>query len=499
MAATTTARSEASAFTPGTTRSLPPGPRLPRTVQTMAMMLRQRPYLERQRRRYGELFTVRIAGMPAFVIVSDPVLVKQVFTAPATVLHAGDTSPLRPVLGRHSLLGIDEAEHLEQRKLLLPPFKGQRMRAYEAVVEEQTLAEIERMPVGAPYPVADMMQRITLRVILIAVFGATGRNLEELEELMPPWVEWASRLSSVPRWVHKDLGPLSPWGKMIRLRSKIDTILDRLIAIAKADDDLEARTDILALLVQARHSDGSPMTNAELRDQLITLLAAGHETTAHQLSWAVERLSRNPAPLRRLVDEIDAGGSDYMDATIREVQRVRPVIYFSGRGAMQDYQLGDYLLPRGTMMGLTAALTHSDSRLFADADRFMPERFLEAKPGTYEWIPFGGGIRRCIGATFAHMEMDVILRTLLSRMTIEPTSAPPERSKFRGVAVSPAGGGAAVFSRRIKRAPGTAPRAGDDAGHVIAGAAGATRNDGEAGACPSAANGSACPVSHHTQ
>lgn len=483
----------------GAHTSLPPGPRLPMTAQTAAMMLRQRPYMERSRRRYGSMFTVRIAGMPPFVILSDPALIKQVFTAKPTVLHAGDTSPLRPVLGRHSLLGIDEAEHLEQRKLLLPPFKGQRMRAYESIVEELTLAELERMPTGTPFAVADMMQRITLRVILVAVFGATGRNLEELEKLLPPWVEWASRLSSVPRWVHRDLGPLSPWGKLLRLRAQIDVILDRLIAIARADEAIAERTDILALLVQARHTDGSPMNNAELRDQLVTLLAAGHETTAHQLSWAVERLSRHPEVLNRLVDEVDAGGSDYMDATIREIQRVRPVIYFAGRCAMEDYQLGEYLLPRGTMIGLTSALTHSDSRLFPNAGEFRPERFLEAKPGTYEWIPFGGGIRRCIGATFAHMEMDTILRVLLSRMSIAPTTAPGERSKFRGVAVAPAGGGTATFTRRLNRADGTPPRADDDQGHVIVGDAEPLQPaTGEAGGCPVTSNAPTCPASQQT-
>jgi cytochrome P450 len=229
----------------------------------------------------------------------------------------------------------------------------------------------------------------------------------------------------------------------------VNVILDRLIATAKADPNLEERPDILASLVQATHTDGTPMENAEIRDQLVTMLAAGHETTAHQLSWAVERLARNPEPLARLVAEIDHGeGKAYRDATIREVQRVRPVIFFAGRVTMREYELGGYTLPRGVLIAQAAALTHFDPELFDQPHRFMPERFVDKLPDTYAWIPFGGGVRRCIGATFAHMEMDVVLRTLLERFTIEPTTAPDERWKFRGVATAPRNGGRVVFRRR---------------------------------------------------
>ncbi|MFA9270317.1 MAG: cytochrome P450 [Baekduiaceae bacterium] len=438
---------------------LPPGPRVPTAFQTLAMVTRQRPQLERLRRRYGNMFTVKVAGFGPFVVLGDPALVKQVFTADPKVLHAGDHSPLRTILGRHSLLGIDEERHLEQRRLLLPPFKGQRIQGYESLIEEITLAEIADWPTGHEFSVAGSMQRITLRAILRAIFGASGEELRELEELMPAHTEQGSRLATAT-YLQRDLGPWSPWARFLRSREKIDTVLDRLIAMAKADPDLEDRPDVLALLVQATHTDGTPMANDEIRDQLVTMMAAGHETTAHQLSWAVERLRRHPDVLARLVEEADEGGKTLREATIREVQRTRPVIFFAGRYCMEPYELGGYVLPKGTRVGLAAALTHFDPELFEDAGRFDPDRFLDRLPDTYSWIPFGGGMRRCIGATFAHMEMDVVLRVLLQHVTFAPTDDPDEGWRFRGVAMAPNRGGRAVVTRRVRRpVPASVPAA----------------------------------------
>ena len=441
---------------PAVTTSLPPGPRAPATLQILAMALRQRPYLERQRRRYGPLFTIKALAVGRFVVLSDPVLAKQVFTADAKVLHAGDHSPLRAVLGEHSLLGIDEGRHLEQRRLLLPPFKGQRVRAYEELIEEVAAAEIDRFPIGTPFPVGPAMQRITLRAILRAVFGASGRELHELEELLPPWTTQGSRLSLLVPLQH-DLGPRSPWGRFLRLRARIDAVLDRIIKIARTDPALEERADVLALLVQSTHLDGSRVTDAEIRDQLVTMLAAGHETTAHQLAWAVERLSRHPEVLARLVEEVDAGGRELRDATIKELQRVRSVIPAAGRFTMEPYELGGYRLPEGIHIALAASLTHFDPRLFDRPEQFDPDRFLTARPDTYAWLPFGGGLRRCIGASFAHMEMDVVLRVLLERVRIEPTSAPDERERFRGVAIAPGLGGVATVRRRAVAVAASGP------------------------------------------
>jgi cytochrome P450 len=435
---------------PATRETLPPGPRLPRTLQTLAMVTRQRPFLERARRRYGSMFTVRVHGIGVLVVVSDPELIRQTFRADARTLHAGTSSPLRQVLGEHSLLGIDEDEHLEQRRLLLPSFKGQRMAAYQSMIEEVAAAEIDTWPTGVQINTAEAMQRITLRAILRAVFGATGEQLHELEQLLPPWTALGSRLAGAS-FLQSDLGGWSPWGRFLGLRAKVDVALDALIAGARADPELEQRPDVLATLVQSHHGDGRPMENAEIRDQLVTMLAAGHETTAHTLAWAVERLRRHPEVLERLVAEVDAGGSAFREATIREVQRTRPVIVFAGRSVREPFELGGYRLPIGVRIGLCASLTHYDPALFARPDQFDPDRFYEKLPETYSWIPFGGGVRRCIGATFAHMEMDVVLRVLLERVELLPSAEPGEPWRFRGVAWTPAAGGTAVIRRRSAR------------------------------------------------
>jgi cytochrome P450 len=392
-----------------------------------------------------------MAGLGRMVVLSDPALIKHTFTADPTVLHAGDRSPLRRVLGDNSLLGIDEGQHLEQRRLLLPPFKGQRLKAYEPLIEAIAEEEIDRWPAGVEFATGPSMQRITLRAILRAVFGASGRRLEQLEELLPPWTEQGSSLSRFPQ-LQRDLGRRSPWGRFLRLRAQVDAILDTLIEDARRDPQLEQRPDVLALMVQGRHGDGSPMTNPEIRDQLVTMLAAGHETTAHTLSWAVERLRRHPELLARLVEEADAGGRALRDATIREVQRMRPVIAFAGRHTIRPFEVGGYRIPPGVLIGLSAGLTHYDAALFPAPDRFEPDRFLDALPDTYAWIPFGGGIRRCIGATFAHLEIEVVLRVLLRRVELLPTDAPDEAWKFRGDAWSPAEGGRAIVRRRVPAA-----------------------------------------------
>ncbi len=428
--------------------TLPPGPRLPVGFQTLAMLTRQRPYLERCRRRFGPLYTTRVIGLGASVIVSDPDLIKQVFRADAAVLHAGTGSPLRDLLGANSLLGIDESQHLEQRRLLLPPFQG--MRAYQPMIAEIAAEEIDTWPDDVEFESRRPMQRITLRAILRAVFGAEGKELRELEELLPPWTVLGNRVA-LALWLRRDLGPRSPWGRFLVLRTRINAVLDRLIAAAQTDANLEQRVDVLALMVQARHQDGSPMSSAEIRDQLVTMVVAGHETTANTLAWALERLRRHPQVLARLVEEAQNDGSSLREATIREVQRTRPVIPFAGRIVRQPFPLGDYTLSPGTRILIGACLTHYDPALFPHPERFDADRFLNVVPDTYAWIPFGGGVRRCIGASFAHMEMDVVLRVLLERVELLPTEAPDEPWFVRGLVWSAGHGGRAAVRRR---APG---------------------------------------------
>ncbi len=394
------------------------------------------------RRRYGNLFTLRVIGFARLIVVADPALIRQVFTEdPQVLIVGGDENPLGPVLGEHSLLVIDGVRHLEQRKLLLPPFHGERMRAYEGLIAEITAAEVDGWRDGQ-VETLPAFQKITLRAILRAVFGAKEDEVAALERILPPFVDLGAAMATLGRPFQKDLGPWSPWGRFLRKRAEVDRMLDALIERARTDPELAERVDVLALLVQARHSDGSPMANAEMRDQLLTLLTAGHETTASTLAWAVERMRRNPETIPRLHDRA------YRDAFIREVQRQRPVVSFAARTTIAPYALGGYTLPAGVRIALAASLTHFDPDLFAEPQRFRPERFLDAKPETYAWIPFGGGVRRCIGAAFAHMEMDVVLRTLLERVEIvgEP-GLPDARWKFRGVTQVPSDGGLATVRR----------------------------------------------------
>jgi len=430
-----------------TTYRLPPGPRLPRALQGAAFLLGQQQVFRALGRRHRDAFTAELPGFGRTVVVTHPALAKQTFTADPAVLHVGSQSPLGKVLGRGSLFSLDEAEHLRERRLLLPPFHGERMKSYEAIIEDEALKEIAAWPSDEPFETLEPFMRITLNAILRTVFGADDEEFDGLRALLPGMTKLGSRLVMLPV-LHKDLGPRSPWGRFVRQRAEFDGYVATLIAMAKADPELERRSDTLALLVQSRYEDGDELSHAAIADQLLTLLVAGHETTAGSLAWTVERLRRHPELLRRLVAETDAGGKELREATIRETQRSRPVISGTVRFVKQDFQLGPWLLPPGTAIVVSAALTHGDERYYEHADRFDPDRFVGRKPDTYAWTPFGGGLRRCIGAAFAHMEMDVVLRTLLRQVELVPTDEPDERMVFRGVAFAPGAGGTAVVRRR---------------------------------------------------
>jgi cytochrome P450 len=430
---------------------LPPGPPIPGALQGLIAgvgLLRggglDGPLFRRLHARYGDLFTIQ-SPLGTAVVVGHPDLVKQVFRADAYTLHAGEGSPLASVLGPNSLLAIDEERHMEQRKLLLPPFHGERMHAYEAIVEEETLREIDSWPVGRPLRTLEPMMRITLNVILRAVLGVRdGPLMQELQQVMPETVKLGSRMAGLGR-LQRDLGPHSPWGRFVRLRRRFDWGVNTLVDQARNDPDGEARTDVLSMLALARHEDdGSLMTDAEIADQLTTVLAAGHETTATTLAWTVERLRRHPHVLQRLEREDD----ELRQATIYEIQRTRPVIPGAGRLVMKPFELGDYVIPADTVLLLAGPILHNNPEIYPDPERFDPDRFLGKRPSPYAWVPFGGGIRRCPGAAFANMEMDIVLRTLLRELELEVTTEPPERSHFRGVAFAPGDGGVAVVHHR---------------------------------------------------
>ena len=431
----------------GPALNIPPGPRHGRRLHGLAFAVNRRRVVQRMQRRYGPSFTLRLPGWGKTAFLTEPALVKQLFTTSPELI--GNLEPnLGRVLGPRSFFNLDGEEHKRQRKLLLPPFHGRRVLSYEGIIEEETRRETAGWPEGEPFPTQESMMRITLNAILRAVFGAQGEEFETLRVLLPTMVNLGSRLLVLPG-PEIDLGRFSPWGRFRAYRREFDAIIDRLIATAKADPDLDRRNDILALMLQARYEDGAAMDDRAVADQLLTLLAAGHETTATTLAWAIERLRRHPEVLARLVAEVDEGGSQLRKATVVEVQRARPVIDLTSRRVKgESIALGPWVLPRGYTVMVSIALIHDDDSVFPNAAAFDPDRFVGVNPDTYSWVPFGGGTRRCIGAAFAAMEMDVVLRTVLRDFELETTEEPGEGWHSRGVAWAPASGGLAVLRRR---------------------------------------------------
>ena len=422
---------------------LPDGPKAPRVVQAMQFVFSRGGTMRRLRRRYGSAFTVQSLNLGRMVMLADPAEVRELFQTSPELADTPDAN-LGAVLGRGSFFAITGDEHRRQRKLLTPPFHGRRLRAYESIIERETERETAGWPEGQEFPVMPSTMRITLNVILRAVFGADGAELDELRGLLPKAVKLGSVLAVVPV-VRRDLGGYGPGARFDRYRRRYDEIVDQLIERAAADPRLDEREDVLALLVQARYDDGSPMTRHQIADQLLTLVTAGHETTATTLAWAVERLRRQPG----LPERLAAGDDALLDSTLMEVQRVRPVVELTARQVRTDtLTIGRWTLPRGTVVTACIALLLEDGTLFPDPERFDPQRFTGSRADTYGWIPFGGGVRRCIGAAFASLEMRVVLRTMLRDFTLEPTTAAPERSHNRGIAVAPARGGLAVVHRR---------------------------------------------------
>jgi cytochrome P450 len=436
---------------------LPPGPRMPATVQTLVWALAPTWLMDRCASRLGDAFTVTFApsGMK-LVVVSDPEAVKALFTAPPDVApSATRDSPVAPIVGRSSVLVLTGPEHMRQRKLLLPPFHGERMREYEDVIVQATRRDMATWPLGTPMRLHERTRAITLEVIMRAVFGVEdgiGPLGTAIGELLAP----AQTLALV-RFALRPTQARMPPGTIARTLARVDELLYEEIALRRQQSDLGERTDILSLLLGARDEDGQAMTDGELRDELVTLLLAGHETTATSVAWAIERLVRHPQKLARLIAEIDEGeGEEYLTAVVNETLRVRPVVPIVARMLQEDLQVGRHLLPAGTRVGASIYLTNRNPRVYADANEFRPERFVDGAPETFSWIPFGGGIRRCIGAAFAQLEMKLILRTVLGEL--EPALPAHERrwrrgewNRRRAVTLVPAAGARVVWRRRPGR------------------------------------------------
>lgn len=398
-------------------------------------------------RRYGSVFTVHIPVYGHVVVVADPKLIKQIYTTSPEVL--GNIQPnLSRLFGSGSVFALDRDDHRRRRRLLAPPFHGKSIKNYEAIIEEETLRETANWPEGRPFETLPSMNHITLNAILRAIFGANGAELDELRQIIPPWVTLGSRMALLPQTEGR-FGRFGPWAKLAQWRHQYDIVIDKLIEYERTDPNFDDRTDVLALLLRSTYDDGSAMSRKDIADELLTLLAAGHETTASTLAWAFERISRHPDVLAGLVEEADSGGTELRQATILEVQRVSSVIDFAARHVYPEvYQLGEWAIPGGYSLITSISLIHNDPDVFPDPKRFDPQRYMRGKPSAFAWIPFGGGTRRCVGAAFANMEMDVVLRTVLRHFIIETTTEPGEPSHNRGVAFVPKHGGRIVVLRR---------------------------------------------------
>ncbi|MBS1880151.1 MAG: cytochrome P450 [Actinobacteria bacterium] len=423
--------------------SLPPGPPLPRPLQALAWTQRPLPYLERCRARYGDAFTLRIMHWGDWVILSDPADVKAVFTAGDAVGVAVANPLLSPVLGPRSVMLLEEPEHLERRKLMLPAFHGGAVQADAEMMAEVARREVGRWPLGEPFELWPRMQEITQEVVLRAVFGLAESRLDGLRE----------RLRRLTAWLNSpgNLALLAAFGPGAMTRSRgyrkaMGPVEEEVLAEARrrraADPDDDAPPDVVSMLVHARYEDGSPLSERDLRDELVTLLSDG--PTSSTLAWAFERLLRNPEVLERTRAEVLAGDDAYLDAVIKETLRLRPPVPVVVRRLLRPRTVAGRELPAGTTVAPCIHLVHRDPATYPEPRRFRPERFLERPPGTYTWIPFGGGVRRCLAAPYAEMEMKRVIRTVLSSVRLEPFERRAEAVRKSAISFAPSRRGLVV-------------------------------------------------------
>ena len=450
--------SPAGPLEPGEAVDLPEPPAItqPRLLQTLRFTQRQIQFVFRGRRELGEVFRMR-AVFPdsGAVITSHPDHVRSLFTAkPERAPSLTGDSPIRLVIGPNSVLTSVGARHMRQRKLLLPPFHGEAIEQYTQMIADAVEREIDRWPLGKPFALAPSMQAITLDVIMAGIFGIEGRPERGTPE---HWLRIATkRIAAASTWPVVQLGELidlsreEAAGPIRAGIGLVDRLIYAVIAQRRRADDLDERRDILSLLLQARTEEGEALSDKELRDELLTLVVAGHETTANQLAWTWERLVRNPAAHEALRDAVRGEGdpAEQLEATIVEAMRSRPVIPMIGRRVKVPWRLGAYAVPPDSRLLMSILLVHHREDLYPEPFEFRPERWLGRKPGTYEWIPFGGGIRRCLGAALAMAEQRVVLEAMARRLDLEAEDPAPERALHRNVTMLPSRGARVVIRSR---------------------------------------------------
>jgi cytochrome P450 len=452
---------------------LPPGPRYPALIQGVGYWTRPLAFLERCRARYGPRFTIRLPAAPPFVMLTRSEEIKEVFTAPADALAPGrGARVLEPVVGSTSVILLDGDAHMEQRRLMLPAFHGERMERLAGLVEAVTEREVAGWPADRPIELHPRLAQLTLEIILRAVFGLEpGPRLDALRDRLSAMLAFGEKpISLAPPPLESRRAQLlvrvGPFASFWRQRQEADELIFEAIEDRRREqrDDPRshaARDDVLAMLLDASHDDGSSMSAEELRDELLTLLVAGHETTASSLAWAFQCLAADQRALAALRSEVDAGGSEsaYLLATIYETLRHRPVLPNGGpRLVLAPFELGGVMYPPGVCLVPNTYLLHHDRALYPDPYLFSPERWLQddgkvRKPGTYEWIPFGGGRRRCLGASFALLEMKIVLRAVVRARELQPVASRPELPRRRNITIRPARGGMASLRLRSETAP----------------------------------------------
>ncbi|HEX2299096.1 MAG TPA: cytochrome P450 [Pseudonocardiaceae bacterium] len=440
------------------TAPLPPGPALPALVQTALIWLAPLRFLHRCHRRYGDRFRIRVSAVGTVVYLADPDDIRTVFRGDPVTYHAGEAAaPLSEVLGTKSLIMLDEERHRRLRTMMAPAFHGNSVRTQVAEMVAITTEEVARWPVGEPFPLLPRMRTITLEVILRTVMGVQDEaRLAALRAVLPPLVDIGSPVELLPP--PKPLRRVGLWRRREQRRAAAHALLRDEIDRCRRDPRLESRTDVLSMLVRSTDEAGRAMPDVELVDQLVTLLLAGHETTATALAWTFERLTRNPDLLERTARAAADGDDAWLDAVCKESMRVRPVVYETGRKLTEPVQLAGLHIPAGAIVAPSIELVHHDARHYPDPMEFRPERFLDQRTDTSVWLPFGGGVRRCLGATFAQVEMRTVLREVLRRVELEPSTAPDEQVRVRHVTLTPREGAVAGVRRRL--APVQQPAAG---------------------------------------
>lgn len=421
-------------------------------AQSLSYLFAGNAFIRRCFARYGDSFTLRITGLGTIVVVADPADIRTVFTAGPDVLDAGSGNrPIEILLGRRSLLVLDGDEHMRQRKLMLPPFHGERLRVYRAMIDQLAEESLDAWPLGRPFPLLPELQGLTLEIILRVVFGVQDRERHlALRERIRVLVRYAASDVTGVRYALRRLGALRFWRAFARAHADADELIYAEIADRRAHPT--AGDDVLSLLLEARDEQGGAMTDVELRDELVTLLVAGHETTATGLAWALELLVRHPAAMARLADEARDGTQErYAGAVVAEALRLRPPVGVMARRVRRPLVLAGHELPAGVRLVPAIPFVNQRADVYPEPETFRPERFLGHAPDTYAWIPFGGGTRRCLGASFAQMEMRRVLHVVARRATLRPAGTEPDRPVRRAIVYPPRAGARVVLEQRRPR------------------------------------------------